>query len=81
MRYANGSFKTIRDTEGYKNDCPGYDPCPLCYGCRNAGMYPNRCDTLCMGNSKKNTCNVELHTSKNIGKMVRRQQIKITEET
>lgn len=79
MRYANGSFKTQMDTEGYINDCPGYDPCPLCYGCRNAGMYPSRCDTLCYSNVKKNICNRQLHTSKNIGKMVRRQIIKLEE--
>lgn len=79
MQYANGRYKTIRDTEGYKHDCPGYDPCPLCYGCRNAGMYPDRCDILCMGNPKRNVCNRELHTSKNIGMMVRRQKIKLEE--
>lgn len=80
MQYANGAFKTIQDTEGYKNDCPYYDPCPLCYGCRNFGIYPSRCDTMCDTNHKKNICNVELHTSKNIGMMVRRQQIKLQQE-
>ena len=80
MQYANGAFKTICDTEGYKHDCPDYDPCPLCYGCRNAGMHPNRCNTLCMDNPKKNVCNVELHTPENISKMVRRQIITLKEE-
>lgn len=79
MQYANGLYKTERDTEGYRNDCPGYDPCPLCYGCRNAGLYSSRCDTLCNGNHKKNICNRELHTPQNIGKMVRRQKIKLEE--
>lgn len=79
MRYVNGSYKTPRDTEGYQHDCPDYDPCPLCYGCRNAGLHSSRCNTLCAGNPKKNICNVELHTSKNIEKMVRRQKIKLEE--
>ena len=80
MQYANGSYKTIRDTKGYKYDCPYYDPCSLCFGCRNAGIYPGRCDTLCMDNPKQNICNRELHTTKNISKMVRRPSIKITED-
>lgn len=77
MQYKNGSFKTERDTEGYQNDCSNYDPCPLCYGCRNYGIYSDRCDTLCGDNHKKNICNRELHTSRNIAKMVRRQIIKL----
>ena len=81
MKYVNGSFKTPRDTEGYKNDCPDYDPCPLCYGCRNAGMHSSRCDTLCAGNTKKNICNRKLHTPKNIGMMVQRNKITIQKES
>ncbi len=79
MQYANGSFKTMQDTEGYKHDCPNYDPCPLCYGCRNAGLYPSRCDSLCGENPKKNICNRELHTPKNIGMMVQRIKLKLEE--
>lgn len=79
MRYANGAYKTVRDTEGYRHDCAEFDPCPLCYGCRNYGMYPSRCDTLCMDNPKKNICNTALHTPMNIGRMVRRNQIKVEE--
>lgn len=75
--YANGRFKTQMDTEGYKHDCINYDPCPLCYGCRNYGIYPFSCDEICGSNHKKNICKIELHTPKNIAKMVRRQQIKI----
>ena len=80
MKYVNGSFKTPKDTAGYQGNCPDYDPCPLCYGCRNAGLYPFTCDALCSGNAKINICNRELHTSANIGRMVRRQVIKLEEQ-
>ena len=81
MRYANGSFKTQKDTGGYIYDCPDYDPCPLCFGCRNYGTYSSRCDSVCGSNPKKNICNRELHTPANIAKMVRRDIIKLEEVT
>ena len=80
MKYANGAFKTPKDTAGYKGDCPDYDPCPLCYGCRNYGLHAFTCDALCATNSKFNICNQSLHTPANIARMVLRDKIRIQEE-
>ena len=80
MRYANGSYKTVQDTAGYQAGCAHFDPCPLCYGCRNYGIYPFTCDELCAVNPKTNICNRSLHHPGNIARMVRRDLVTIKEE-
>jgi hypothetical protein len=46
---------------GAEMHCPNFDPCPLCYGCRNYDSSVVKCDK-CAENKKKNVCNTELHT-------------------
>lgn len=70
-------MKNKQDTAGYKTDCFYYDPCPLCYGCRNYGKYYiSRCDTRCAhtpSEKKFNVCSKpELHNPRNFAKMVTR---------
>ena len=80
MKYANNKYKTPKDTSGYRENCLQYNPCPLCYGCRNYGCYPFTCDDLCGRNKKINICKTQLHTPQNIAKMVRRNKIIISQE-
>lgn len=59
---------------GYIHNCIGYDPCPLCYGCRNFGRYI-KCENKCGNNIKLNVCNKpSLHNETNYGKMIKRPQ-------
>lgn len=66
-------MKTKKETvKGYVTDCFNYDPCPLCYGCRNYGVF-NKCVNRCGGDLKTNTCtNTKLHNEKNFAKMIYR---------
>lgn len=60
--------------QGYINNCAGYDPCPLCFGCRNYGIY-NKCESICGAEKRKNTCtNTKLHNETNYAKMLRRPE-------
>ena len=66
------------DTQGYITNCDGYDPCPLCYGCRNYGVY-NKCESRCGHNNftaKNNVCfKKELHNEKNFERMITRPRL------
>lgn len=59
--------------QGYIDNCSGYDPCPLCFGCRNYGLY-NECESNCGGKQLKfNACtNRKLHNERNYAKMLSR---------
>ena len=77
MKYNNGRYKTVADTEGYKSNCPHFDPCPLCYGCRNYGYYINKCDERCGRNKKFNACDKTKHTPRILSRMIQRQRINL----
>lgn len=62
---------------GYIHNCHNYDPCPLCYGCRNFGIYLD-CYDHCGDDKKKNVCNnKKLHNPKNFAKMINRPVINL----
>lgn len=70
-------MKSKNDVAGYRYECFYYEPCPLCYGCRNYhGSY--KCDNLCAHTAqdrKNNICNKpELHNPTNFAKMIRRPE-------
>ena len=72
-------MKTKNDVEGFRSGCFYYDPCPLCYGCRNYhAVCHNRCDERCAHtpqDKKKNVClNKNLHNPVNFAKMIRRSK-------
>lgn len=72
-------MKTKNDVMGYKTGCFHYDPCPLCYGCRNYHVFcHNRCDDRCAASAlekKKNVCtNKKLHNEQNFAKMICRPE-------
>lgn len=68
-------MKTKKDrVKGYITDCLNYDPCPLCYGCRNYGVL-NKCENHCGDDLKTNAClNKKLHNETNFAKMIHRPQ-------
>lgn len=68
-------IKKVNDVRGYKINCANFNPCPLCFGCRNADPKYIKCEK-CM-ESKYDICNTDLHTEKAISMMVPRQTIKI----
>lgn len=64
------------ETAGWRESCFYYDPCPICYGCRNYHTYcHSRCDFLCGDNLRKNVCTSKLHTPENFAKMIRRPYV------
>lgn len=68
--------KEKKDVAGYKEYCFYYDPCPICYGCRNYHVYcHSKCDDLCGQNLRQNVCTSKLHTPENFAKIIMRQFI------
>ena len=72
-------MKTKNDVMGYKTGCFYYDPCPLCYGCRNYHVYGhNRCEDRCAASAlekKKKVCiTKKLHNEQNFAKMISRPE-------
>lgn len=62
-----------RDVQGYRDNCFYYDPCPICYGCRNYHVYcVSRCDNRCGDDIHKNVCISKFHTPENFAKIIQR---------
>ena len=74
---ANGNKKPI-DVWGARNECPNFEQCPLCYGCRNYDSSVEKCYRNCYRNNAKiNICNTEKHKSKLIAKFVPIRELKV----
>lgn len=56
---------------GARMHCPNFDPCPLCYGCRNYDSAVVRCESCYEDSAKKNICNRELHTEEALSMMLK----------
>ena len=56
---------------GARLHCPNFDPCPLCYGCRNYDSAVVRCERCYEDNKKSNICNRELHTEEALFMMLK----------
>lgn len=56
---------------GARLNCPNYDPCPLCYGCRNYDSAVVRCEHCYEKNKKANICKRELHTEEALSMMLK----------
>lgn len=56
---------------GAKKHCPNFDPCPLCFGCRNYSSAVKRCQECYEDNKKQNICNRELHTETALSMMLK----------
>ena len=51
--------------------CPRFDPCPLCFGCRNYDSGTVACDKCCDHDFKGNVCNTGKHTEHALNLMLR----------
>lgn len=68
--------KTPYDTQGYKHNCVNYNPCPLCYGCRNYDASYAKCVNLCGSKNKKfNVCDRYKHRDDLLARMIKREVI------
>lgn len=56
---------------GAQMNCPNFDPCPLCFGCRSYSSSVNRCKKCYEDNKKQNICNRELHTETALSMMLK----------
>lgn len=72
--------KTPEDVRGYRTKCVNYVQCPICYGCRNYNNQDSDCSKCIEENSKRNICNLKLHRSDLIAKMVTHSSLKIKDE-
>lgn len=60
---------------GKKMNCPNFNQCPICYGCRSYTTTFVECEK-CIANKKRDVCNTELHKSDLIEKLIRKDEIK-----
>ena len=63
--------KTINNVHGAEINCQRFDPCPLCYGCRNYDSALVKCDSCYYNNKEYDTCNTTKHTEKALNLMLR----------
>lgn len=68
--------KNKSDVLGQQINCPSFQYCPLCYGCRSYDSKYMECNE-CAINKKINICNKTVHKSDLISKMIRKDAIKI----
>lgn len=64
------STKDWNTALGAETHCPNFDPCPLCFGCRNYSTAVLRCEK-CENNKKQNICNTKKHTEQALQLMLR----------
>lgn len=70
--------KTHHDVRGQRINCPDYEMCPLCYGCRAFNPKYAKCITCKEENAKQNLCKTERHRSDLLEKMITREKIVIS---
>ena len=68
-------MKRPQDVFGYKRQCPDFDQCPFCYGCRAYDPKYLKCQHCYEDDKKKNICNTKKHRPEAIAKMLTRQKI------
>lgn len=69
--------KSPHDVYGWQHDCPNFQQCPVCYGCRNYDSSVVKCYERCGGNMKKNVCNTQRHKDNLIAKLLTKETIHI----
>ena len=69
--------KTVQQVRGYLVNCPSFEPCPFCYGCRAYDSKYLMC-AGCAENHKYNICNIMKHQAKVLAQIMRRETIIIT---
>lgn len=69
--------KSPQDVYGYQSQCPNFQQCPLCFGCRNYDISVVKCVENCGTDKKKNVCNTEKHKAELVAKFITKEAIKI----
>ena len=69
--------KEPKNVLGYKINCPDYNPCPLCYGCRSFDPSYYKCINLCGENIKYNICKTSKHRANLLAKMIKKTTINV----
>jgi hypothetical protein len=67
--------KDPNDVRGVKINCPMFEKCPLCYGCRAFNPAYEECRTCEVDNKKKNVCNTDKHRSDLLARMITREVV------
>lgn len=67
-------MKNVNSTVGAQKNCINFEPCPLCYGCRNYNSADIRCDE-CFEDKKMNICRTDIHTISALNMMLKNKEI------
>lgn len=67
--------KTAAEVKGALINCKDFDPCPMCYGCRNFTTNRVKCINKCGVNEKFDTCNVSRHRPDLLARMITKERI------
>ena len=70
--------KNPNDVRGRRINCPDFEMCPLCYGCRAFNPRFAKCHACKEENQKFNLCKTERHRPDLLEKMIRRERIEIS---
>ena len=66
--------KTVQKVRGYLINCPNFEPCPLCYGCRSYDSSVLKCQG-CAEYAKWNICDTKKHQARLLALMIAREVI------
>lgn len=72
--------KKVSNVLGYKINCGNFNPCPLCYGCRNYDSSILSCERCYIDNKKFNICDTKKHNTKTLSKMIKRKSVILQEK-
>ena len=78
MRLRPNKPKSVHDVRGWKERCPNFQSCPLCYGCRRYNSTDPDCLICLQENKKFNICNTDLHKDDVTAKMITKNNILLT---
>lgn len=63
---------------GFREKCPKFVQCPICYGCRSYSSHDIDCEK-CTINRKRDICNKDLHRDDLIDKLISKNSIEFEE--
>lgn len=68
-------MKRPGDVRGRQINCPNFQMCPVCYGCRSYDTQFAECREC--GKDKKNICNKQRHRPDLMAKLITRPEVEI----
>lgn len=70
--------KNPNDVRGVRINCPHFEQCPLCYGCRAFDPKYQKCQACKLENAKQNICKTDKHRADLVEKMIMKEKIIIS---